>query len=195
MALDKPTYRSPGCADADETDVEEGRTLRTHLIGLGNPILTDDGVGVRVAESVRAALPAGAAVDVSEVSVGGLSLMEAMVGYDRVILVDALLQPGIVPGVITRLTLDDLEAISATQHSASPHDANLVTALSAGRRLGLSLPEDIVVFGVGVANVVDFGDTPTPLVAAAIPRAVRMVLDELGYVRLEEHREEASSDG
>jgi hydrogenase maturation protease len=153
---------------------------RTLVIGLGNPILTDDGVGVRVAEAVRAALPPGAEVDVIEVSVGGLSLMEAMVGYDRVLLVDALQRPGVAPGAIVRLTLDDLASMSATQHSASPHDANLVTALAAGRQLGLALPSDVVVFGVGVANVLDFGETPTPEVASAIPGAVQRVLGELG---------------
>jgi hydrogenase maturation protease len=156
----------------------------TLVLGLGNPILTDDGVGVKVAERVRDALPPDAPVTVTEVSVGGLTLMEAMVGYDRVILVDAMQREGLAPGAVERLTLDDLRAISPTQHSASPHDANLVTALETGRRMGLHLPEEIVIYGVGVVNVLDFGDAPTPAVAAAIPVAAAAVLAELGCVAI-----------
>ena len=53
--------------------------MKTLVLGLGNPILTDDGVGVRVAEAVRAKLPPDSAIEVSEVSVGGLRLMERVV--------------------------------------------------------------------------------------------------------------------
>ena len=63
--------------------------MRTLILGLGNPILTDDGVGVLVVEEVRSRLPKDTPIDITEVSVGGLTLMESMSGYDRVILVDA----------------------------------------------------------------------------------------------------------
>jgi hydrogenase maturation protease len=152
---------------------------RVLVLGLGNPILTDDGVGVLVARGVQAALPPGSPVEVSEVSVGGLALMESMVGHDRVILVDALQGEGIAPGAIERLSLEDLRSISPTRHSTSPHDANLITALEAGRQMGLHLPDEIVIYGIGVADVLDFGDCPTPAVGAAVPRAVAAVLADL----------------
>jgi hydrogenase maturation protease len=63
--------------------------VKTLILGLGNPILTDDGVGVLVAEEVRSRLPEDTPIDITEVSVGGLTLMETMIGYDRVILIDA----------------------------------------------------------------------------------------------------------
>lgn len=154
--------------------------MRTLVIGLGNPILTDDGVGVRVAEAVREALPEGAPLDVREVSVGGLTLMEHMVGYERVILIDAFIAPTEPPGAVRRMTLEDLHAVSATQHTASTHDTSLVTALEMGRRMGLPLPDDVVVYGVVVTNVIDFSDALTPAVAAAIPAAATAVLAELG---------------
>lgn len=153
--------------------------MNTLVLGLGNPILTDDGVGVRVAEAVQAQLPAGAPVDVREVSVGGLTLMESMVGYDRAILIDAMMRRNGAPGKVRRLTLGDLEAISPTQHSASTHDTSLVTALAMGRRMGLHLPEDVVIYAVDVENVIDFGEEPTPAVAAAIPEVAAAVLAEL----------------
>jgi hydrogenase maturation protease len=149
------------------------------VLGLGNPILTDDGVGVRVADAVRARLPAGAPVELREVSIGGLALMEHMVGHERVILIDAIQSEGGQPGAIRRMTLDDLREMSPTQHSASPHDASLVTALDTAGRMGFTLPSEVIIFAIEVTNVTDFGDRPTPAVAQAIPRVTRSVLDEL----------------
>jgi len=161
-----------------DTTRNGGRTL---VLGLGNPILTDDGVGVLVARAVADALPPGAGIEVSEVSIGGLRLMERMIGYERVILVDALVTGACAPGTVRRMDLDELRAVSVTQHSASAHDATLVTALDTGRRLGLSLPSDLVIFGIEVQNTIDFSERPTGPVAAAVPRATAAVLVELGY--------------
>ena len=156
--------------------------MKTLVIGLGNPILTDDGVGVKVAYEIDKELgdEMREYVDVTEVSAGGIRLMEAMVGYDRVILIDAILQQnGNQPGKISRMTLDDLRKISPTQHSASAHDTTLVNALEAGRVLGLSLPEDIIIFAIEVENVMDFSEVPTPDVALAIPKVKDAVLTDL----------------
>jgi hydrogenase maturation protease len=153
--------------------------MKTLVLGLGNPILTDDGVGVRVAEAVRAALPPDTPIEVCEVSVGGLRLMERMLGYERVILVDAL-QPGDgLPGTVRRLTYDDLTAMSPTQHAANAHDTSLVTALEAASRMGMPVPREIIIYGIGVQDVLNFSDRPTPAVAAAIPVVTAAVLDEL----------------
>jgi hydrogenase maturation protease len=156
--------------------------MKILVIGLGNPILTDDGVGVKVAYAVKDSLAAHHRNDltITEVGVGGLRLMEMMVGYDRVILIDALIQGNDnQPGTIHRMTLDDLRTISPTQHSASAHDTTLVTALEMGRRIGLALPEEIIIYAIEVENVLDFGEQPTPAVAEAIPQATAAVLAEL----------------
>lgn len=151
----------------------------TLILGLGNPILTDDGVGVRVAEAVRALLPVSAPVDISEVSIGGLTLMENMIGYDRVILIDAYLSQDGIPGSFRKMSLDDLRSVSPTQHSASPHDASLITAIESGKQMGLQLPERITIFAIHVQNVDEFGEQPTPAVAAAIPLVTQAVLEEI----------------
>jgi len=153
--------------------------MKTLVLGLGNPILTDDGVGVLVAEAIRASLPLDVPIDIAEVSVGGLTLMESMIGYDRVILIDALQHGDVKPGTIHRLTLEDLKTINPTQHSASPHDASLITALEAGQRMGLPLPQEITIYAIEVENITDFNDQPTPAVAASIPKVTAMVLEEI----------------
>jgi hydrogenase maturation protease len=103
-----------------------------------------------------------------------------MVGYDRVILIDAIIQGnGGRLGSIRKMTLDDLRTISPTQHSASAHDTTLVTAIELGRQMDLSLPEEIIIYALEVENVLDFGEQPTPAVAEAIPQATAAVLAEL----------------
>ncbi len=155
------------------------RSMKTLVLGLGNPILTDDGVGVLVAEEVRRNLPVDTPIDIKEVSVGGLSLMESMIGYDRVILIDAFQNANGHPGTVHKMNLQDLIDISPTQHSASPHDASLVTALEAGQRLGFHLPKEITIFAIEVDNIEEFCDQPTPSVAAVIPHVTDSVLKEV----------------
>jgi hydrogenase maturation protease len=153
--------------------------MKVLVLGLGNPILTDDGVGVLVAEEVRKNLPEDTSIVIKEVSVGGLTLMEAMIGYDKVILIDALQLENGSPGEVHKMTLDDLITISPTQHSASPHDASLVTALETGQRMGLKLPKDITIYAIEVENVIEFSNHPTPSVALVIPQVTDLVLKEL----------------
>jgi hydrogenase maturation protease len=159
-------------------------TIRSHLmktliLGLGNPILTDDGVGVLVAQEIQKQLPDGCPIDVTEVSVGGLTLMESMIGYDRVILVDAIQTENGIPGKIYKLNIEELQTISPTQHSSSPHDASLITALEAGRSMGITLPEEIEIYAVEVENVIDFSENPTPAVLKSIPILTNMIMEEI----------------
>jgi len=156
--------------------------MKTLVVGLGNPILTDDGVGVKVAYAVEEALNTNIPenLTVTEASAGGLRLMELMVGYDRVILIDAIMTSnGHDYGHIHELRLEDLRQITPTEHSTSAHDTSLITALDAGEHLGLHMPKEFNIIAVEVENVMDFSDEPTPAVAAAIPKVTEMVLDAL----------------
>jgi len=150
--------------------------VKTLIIGLGNPIITDDSVGLRVAAEVARQLADRPDVDVTEDYWGGLRLMERMAGYDRAIVIDAI-KSGRPPGTIHRLTPYDIP----TQRSASAHDVNLPTALEFGRTAGLALPENhnIVLVAVEADDVTTFGERCTPAVEAAIPAAVREVLRAL----------------
>jgi hydrogenase maturation protease len=150
--------------------------MRTLIIGLGNPLITDDSVGLRVVEALKSELADRTDVEVSEDYWGGLRLMERMIGYDRAIVVDAI-QTGAAPGTIHQLTPDGI----ATQRSASAHDVNLSTALEFGRQAGAHLPRngDIMLVGIEAEDILNFGEHCTPAVQAAIPRAVESVLNIL----------------
>jgi hydrogenase maturation protease len=151
--------------------------LKTLVVGLGNTILTDDGVGIYVAQRAAACCQQGD-VTFREASVGGLRLLEVITGYERVILVDAIRTSGGRPGAIYRLHPNDLVA---SLHAGSTHDVSLPGALALGRGLKMVLPEDedLVIIAIEVEDVLTFGEECTAAVAAAIPEAVEAVLAEV----------------
>jgi len=151
--------------------------MKTLVLGLGNPLVSDDSVGLRVAAALRCRLADRPEIEVDEDHWGGLRLMERMAGYDRVVVIDAICT-GALPGTLHRLAPGDM----ATQRSASAHDVNLPTALAFGRQAGLALPADDRIFLVGIeaADILTFSEELTPEVEAAIPQAMQTVLDWLG---------------
>jgi hydrogenase maturation protease len=161
--------------------------MRTLIIGLGNPILGDDGVGWVVADKVQAALsnPQSAirdaqSVEVDCASLGGLSLMERLTGSERVILVDAIFTGKQPVGTVRRFLLDELPDLSAG-HSASAHDTSLRNALHVGRDMQVPLPDDenVTIVTVEAEAVYDFSQELSPAVAAAVPLALQQVLELL----------------
>ena len=147
--------------------------MKTLIIGLGNPLLKDDSVGLRVVQILRETLPENGNFDLSEDYWGGLRLMERMIGYDRAVIIDAILT-GSDPGSIHMLSPEDVP----TQRSASAHDVNLPTALTLGRQAGAHLPDskDILLIGIEAADVQTFNEELSPEVEAALPDAVNAVL-------------------
>ncbi len=146
------------------------------IIGLGNPILGDDGVGWRVSQAVAAVLGEGKpAVEVDWLSVGGLSLMERLIGYERAIIVDSIQTE---EGTAGEVSVFPLEALPdpAAGHTTAIHDASLQTALALGQQMGARLPERIMVVAVEAERVFDFSERLSPAVAAAVPRATEAVL-------------------
>lgn len=151
--------------------------MKTLVLGLGNPILTDDGVGVHVVRALARRNLANETT-LAEASVGGLRLLEIIAGYERIIIIDAIQTADGKPGDIYQLRLDDLRA---SLHSGSTHDLSLPGALVYGRGVGLQLPQDenIRIVAIEAQDVLTFGEQCTPAVAAAIPRAIEMALELL----------------
>jgi hydrogenase maturation protease len=149
--------------------------MKTLILGLGNPLLSDDGVGWRVAEQVRA-LVTRPETEVDTLAGGGLSLMERLVGYDRAIIVDALTTGKAPVGTVSCFDLEQL-ADPVAGHLSSAHETSLKTALKLGASLGLSLPARVMVVAIEAQQVYDFSEELSPAVAAAVPEAVRCVVE------------------
>lgn len=152
---------------------------RTVVVGMGNPVLGDDGVGLRIAAGVSERLAGRSDVAVKQLCAGGLRLVEAIAGYDRAIVIDAIVS-GRRPGVIRELGPADLPA-TRTVHSS--HEGSLPAALAVGRMAGLGVPDEILICAVEAADVETFGEALTPAVERAVPRAIGRVLARLGRPR------------
>jgi hydrogenase maturation protease len=150
--------------------------VNTVIIGLGNPVRTDDGVGLAVARCLRDQLAGTDGVTVEELWAGGLRLVEAMSGYDRAVLVDALHTGDQPAGTVRRLSLSDLGGARTT---TCVHDTSLPTALEIWRRLGAPLPQEISVWGIEAQDLDSFSEELTASVAQAVPRAAAAILDHL----------------
>jgi len=173
----RPAGRVQLCETESVLGLEMKRVsqMKTIVIGLGNPILGDDGVGWRVAEEVHQQLDPDLHVDLDYLSLGGISLMEHLVGYERVILIDAFFSDE-EPGSIKVSKLDDIPNYSAF-HITSVHDTSLQNAMKLGRELGADLPEDVLVVGISTKQVYDFCEELSAPVADAIPKAAEIVVE------------------
>ncbi len=151
-----------------------GLSTDTVVIGLGNPMRGDDGVGIRVIEALAGlALPDG--VEVVDGGTQGLGIVSLMEGRQRVIVVDAA-DVGRAPGEFLRFTPAEANLLGDDQH-LSVHGAGLRDALLLAQVLQV-LPDEVVILGVQPANL-DWDDDLSPEVEAAIPQIVACILDEL----------------
>jgi hydrogenase maturation protease len=151
--------------------------VTTAVIGLGNPLLTDDGVGLVLLEALRA--EGWTDVDLVDGGTWGLSLLPTLADADRVLVLDAV-RSGNAPGTIVRGANDDIPRLY--RYPLSPHQIDLSEVLAAAELSG-GLPEHVEVIGVEPASTdgprVELSDA----VAAALPRALdeaRRVLDSWG---------------
>jgi hydrogenase maturation protease len=149
--------------------------MKTLIIGLGNPILGDDGVGWKVAKQLTAIIDPDSSVEIDCASLGGLSLMERMLGYQRVIVIDSMETGQSPEGCVKVFPLAGLEN-PFTGHSASAHDASLMTALQAAQSIGAEIPSRVDVVAIEAKNVYDFSEYLSPEIEKAVPLAAEEVL-------------------
>ncbi len=145
------------------------------VVGLGNPVLRDDAVGV-LAALVLAERLAGTRVEVRESSWGGIRFLDLLEGFERAIVIDAIEWRHGPPGTVYRLSPD--RAIP-TLRATGYHDISLGAALEFGRAMELPLPRHVVFFAVEASDTRTFDERPTPEVEAAVPEVVSRVEAQL----------------
>lgn len=145
-----------------------GRTL---VLGIGNTLLTDDGVGIYAARAAGELLR-GTDTDVREVEMGGFALLDELEGYGHAVVVDAVSYDRCRAGEV--MIIREV-GMPPSLHLSAGHQVDLPTALAFGRRLGRPVPEDVTVVGVQASDVTTFGERCTPAVEAAIPVAARII--------------------
>ena len=152
--------------------------MRTLILGIGNSILGDDGIGVHVAQEV-ARIIKDENIDVRDVSVDGLNLFDFIIGYDKLVVIDAIVTDDGEIGEIYRLKPEYV--CDPSRSAISPHHFNLATTLEIGKRLFPNkMPEEVIVFAVGTQEAATVTEEMTGKVKKAIPQAVSLILQEIG---------------
>ncbi len=160
--------------------------MKTLILGLGNPILGDDSIGWKVVEQVKdlwinndqfrnnAHENQGKSLEFECYSLGGISLMENLIGFDRVWIVDAIHTGKYPVGTIVCERLENFQEIPSG-HLTSTHDMTLQTALELGRFIGAQLPTDITVIGVEANIDMEFSEQLSAPLRNAFPEVVTKV--------------------
>ncbi|NLL94893.1 MAG: hydrogenase maturation protease [Thermoplasmatales archaeon] len=156
-----------------------GLSDRFLVVGLGSPIVSDDAVGLVVAEKVREmGMPD---VDVTLEAVGGLDIIPVLWGYRDVVIVDAIQTRQYEPGTVMIFDPEDFEP---TIVSASAHDVNLATAMKIGRDMEPDMmPEQVVFVAIEAEDLLTVQEKLSPSVEAAVPKALDAVLHHLDEFR------------
>jgi len=149
---------------------------RTLIIGLGNPILSDDAVGWEIADGLGRVLAGRDDVTIEKESCATLDLIPRLDGYSRLLIVDAIQLGQAPPGTLYRFALDDF---ASTIRYSSAHDINFASAFALGREMGYRIPDDIRIYAIEAQELCRFAEGCTPDVSAAIPDIVRQIAQEV----------------
>jgi hydrogenase maturation protease len=147
--------------------------MKTLVVGIGSTIRRDDGIGVRAARQFKERC-SSPHVDVIELGTAGFSLLDFVDGYDRLILLDAIIT-GSPPGTVHELKEED---VAKTVHLGVGHEADLPTSLHLGKQLTGRMPRQVVVIAVEADDIQTFSEQLSPKVQEAIPEVLARV-DEL----------------
>jgi len=148
--------------------------LRTVVLGIGNTILSDEGVGVHAAEALAAAYQIPADVEVIDGGTAGMELLGPLTGVDLLVVLDAV-KAGRAPGSL--VTLAGSEVPVFFRSKLSPHQISICDVL-AGLEFSGEAPRDLVLVGCEPESL-ELGLEMTPTVAAQVPAMVRIAIDEL----------------
>lgn len=131
---------------------------KTLILGLGNDILTDDGIGPRLVRDLVKMIK-DLDVQFNTASCGGLEIMEYVKGYEKVVFIDAIRTQDGKPGDIYYFLPSDFRE---TSNLSSLHDINFLTALELGNSLNMGLPVDLHIIAVKIIEDMEFSEEFTP---------------------------------
>lgn len=154
--------------------------MKILVLGMGNELYGDDGVGIHVIRRIQeerekkpSVWPAG--VDFEECCLSGLSLLDVITGYDALLIIDTIKKSAPVTGRITFLEGRDLRHVPGP----SPHYVSVPQTLAIGEKAGLKVPSTIKVIAVEAKSLYHLGEGLTSDMAAAVPKIVSRVKEAL----------------
>ena len=144
---------------------QETPPRRLLVLGLGNDILSDDAIGLRVAARLKEDLADQPAIHVEETTEMGLALLDHITGYAAVFIVDAIQTGKAEPGFVHELDAASLQQLAGR----TPHFLGVGETLALGRSLGLGMPNHVRIFAIEVADPFTLSTRMTPALESALP--------------------------
>jgi hydrogenase maturation protease len=138
---------------------------RTLVLGLGNDLLGDDGVGLRIVEELKER-PALADFEFETAGTAGLALLDILHGYERAYVVDSAVTGQRCPGYLHHLPTASLTELPL---NPSSHYAGLPEVLALAEALKLNVPSSVEVLGVEVEDPYTIRPGLSPQLEAELP--------------------------
>ena len=149
--------------------------LKTLIYGVGNPFRCDDAAGIKITEELKKRIEKPN-ITIKSGSIDGLTMLDEIVGYDKVVFIDSIKTEDGKPGDIYKIELDPLETEPSLSAS---HGIDFITALRMGEKFGYEMPEKILVYAIEIEDNTSFSEDCTEKVAVSIPGVVERVLKEV----------------
>jgi hydrogenase maturation protease len=151
------------------------------ILGVGNILLKDEGVGIRVIERLRRDYLFPDNVTLIEGATDGIDLLSVIRHAEYIIIVDAITS-GQAPGQILKFSPEKLSARNNTPHSL--HQLGLHEVLQMAKTLDGKLPT-ITILGIVPEDVSGYGLELTELMRSRIPLVLELILNELAKLKIE----------
>ncbi len=151
---------------------------RTVVLGLGNPIVSDDAVGLHVVRRLVRLLgtPLPQWLEIKTSQRAGFELIDLLSGAERAIMVDCLELPDPVPGRVRRLTLSDF---SGSVRLVGVHEVTVATAFEFAEMAGIPMPASVLIYAVEGQDMRTISESMTPAVEAVVEPLAGRIAEQL----------------
>jgi len=148
------------------------------VIGLGNEFISDDGAGIYAVRGLKEKIGDldNQSIAIEELAIGGLALLDYLTGYERCIIVDAVVSGNHPPGTIYRFVQT---RGSQPVKLSSSHQIDLSQILGLAELMKAEVPHTVTVYGIEACDVTTFSEGCTSLVERAIPRLVNYLYEDI----------------
>lgn len=146
------------------------------VIGVGNILLRDEGIGIHAAGHLKRLYDFPANVEIVDGGVGGLNLLPYMERTKNLIIIDAV-RANAEPGAVFRFTQKDIS--TKVKYKTSLHEMGLQEVFAIANATGKGCPETVII-GIQPKDISSYGMELTPAVEAKLPDVLNAVLSELG---------------
>lgn len=146
-------------------------------MGIGNPILSDDSVGLRVVDKIEEILSPNYHIDFYKLALSGIALLDIISGYNHLILIDVIKTGKDEVGTLNKYEVSDFKD---SIHLSSPHQLNFPTVIKLARKTGIPIPDKIDIFTIEVDNIYTISEECSPTIKKKIPEIAGEIIKQSG---------------